>query len=419
MKILSIAPQPFFTPRGTPFSVYYRTMMSAELGHEVDILTYGQGEDVKLPGVSIIRIPSFKTFGDIKIGPSALKLFYDLFLILWTVVLLLRKRYDVVHAHEEAIFFCIFLKPLFKLKLIYDMHSSLPQQLANFNFSSSRPITKIFEWLEKWSIEKSEAVITICPDLADYVERVITDASKHVMIENSIFDPVRLLNPHASDRRTGSSIDEGEMLKWMKEHAVVVYAGTLEAYQGIDLLLNSFGAVVSQNPEARLLIMGGTAEQVTTYLRLAASNGIADVVRLTGRVPQHTAQTLTRLARVQVSPRCSGTNTPLKIYEQLANGVPLVATNIYSHTQAIDPKVAFLVDPIPSEMARGILSALQPEGEKVVKVKEALSLYEREYSRSAYRRKLQNVLEVIQNLPSSPNPALQRLSAWSGGSAVR
>ena len=55
MKALVIAPQPFFSPRGTPFSVYYRTMVTAELGVEIDFLTYGEGQDVDIPGVRIMR----------------------------------------------------------------------------------------------------------------------------------------------------------------------------------------------------------------------------------------------------------------------------------------------------------------------------------------------------------------------------
>ena len=113
MKALVIAPQPFFSPRGTPFSVYYRTLVTSELGVKVDFLTYGQGENVDIPGVRIIRIPRLRCLGEVKIGPSGLKLFLDLFLVLWTVALLLRHRYDFVHAHEEAVFFCRFLKPLF------------------------------------------------------------------------------------------------------------------------------------------------------------------------------------------------------------------------------------------------------------------------------------------------------------------
>ena len=77
MKALVIAPQPFFSPRGTPFSVYYRTLVTAELGVEVDLLTYGEGQDVDIPGVRIIRIPRFSFLGNAKVGPSVLKLFLD------------------------------------------------------------------------------------------------------------------------------------------------------------------------------------------------------------------------------------------------------------------------------------------------------------------------------------------------------
>ena len=147
-KALVIAPQPFFTARGTPFSVYFRTLITVEQGVTVDLLTYGEGQDVDIPGVRIIRIPRFAMFGDVKTGPSGLKLFLDFFIILWTLGLLLVNRYDFVHAHEESVFFCRFLKPIFRFKLVYDMHSSLPQQLTNFSFTKSRLLIGLFEKLE-------------------------------------------------------------------------------------------------------------------------------------------------------------------------------------------------------------------------------------------------------------------------------
>ena len=45
MKVLVVAPQPFLTPRGTPLSVYYRTMVMAEHGATIDLLSYGEGEE--------------------------------------------------------------------------------------------------------------------------------------------------------------------------------------------------------------------------------------------------------------------------------------------------------------------------------------------------------------------------------------
>ena len=148
MKALVVTPQPFFSPRGTPFSVYYRTLISAELGLKIDLLTYGEGQDVDIPGVRIIRIPRFGFLGNVKVGPSVLKLFLDIFVMIWTIGLLLWNRYDFIHAHEEAVFFCRFLKPIFRFKLVYDMHSSLPQQLTNFQFTNSKLLISFFKKLE-------------------------------------------------------------------------------------------------------------------------------------------------------------------------------------------------------------------------------------------------------------------------------
>ena len=50
MHILMIAPEPFFEPRGTPFSEYHRIRALLDLGHTVDLVTYPFGKDVELPG---------------------------------------------------------------------------------------------------------------------------------------------------------------------------------------------------------------------------------------------------------------------------------------------------------------------------------------------------------------------------------
>ncbi len=388
-KVLVLAPQPFFSPRGTPFSVYYRTMVLSELGYEADLLTYGQGQDVDIPGVRIIRIPAFSFLGKVKTGPSALKAFLDIFMFLWTVGLLLRRRYAFVHAHEEAVFYCRFLKPIFRFKMIYDMHSSLPQQLDNFEFTKSRLIKKIFKWLEDSSLRAADAVITICPDLSDYVIDQIGDDPKHTLIENSIFEPVRL-----KDRKEGSNANVTAM-QFSPDKRLVIYAGTFERYQGLDLLVPAFAQVLREIPDAYLLMIGGESEQVDQMRQLAQDGDCGDSILFTGRVPQSLATHYNSIAHVLTSPRSAGTNTPLKVYEQLASGKPLVATRIYSHTQVLSDENSFLVDPTIDDLARGIVLALSDEQLVAEKVAAAKRLYETEYSRSAYVSKMRHLLDRL------------------------
>lgn len=397
MKALVIAPQPFFSPRGTPISVYYRTLIMAELGIEVDLLTYGEGQDVAIPGVRIIRIPHFAFLGQVKIGPSYLKIFLDALLILWSVALLTTRKYDFVHAHEEAIFFCRFLKPLFGFKLVYDMHSSLPQQLHNFRFTTSRLLTWLFQALERHCIEAADAVITICPDLEKQVKELIGDVPKHLLIENSIFDPIKL----ASRSSSGTEF-ESERASWPQtlpmptdHRRLVIYAGTLEPYQGIEILIDAFRRVRQRTPDARLLIVGGTASQIERYSSLASKYELGEACCFTGRVSPARAKEYCSRAAVLVSPRSSGTNTPLKIYELLATGIPILATNIYSHTQVLNDQVAFLVAPEPEAMATGILKALDANGDGRRRAHNARQLYEQKYSRPHYVRKMQQLLELL------------------------
>jgi glycosyltransferase involved in cell wall biosynthesis len=389
MKALVIAPQPFFTPRGTPFSVYYRTSVLSELGVEMDLLTYGQGEDVDLPGVRIVRIPGFSWLGKVRTGPSALKFFLDIFVLLWTIGLLIRNRYDFVHAHEEAVFFSRFLKPLFRFKLVYDMHSSLPQQLDNFEFTKSKLIKRIFKGLEDSSLKVADAVITICPDLADYVTELIGDDPKHLLIENSIFEPVSL-----SKQPDGSDEDEAP-IELPAGKRIVIYAGTFEKYQGLDILIPAFAEVRKQVDDTVLLMVGGDPEQVEKMKQLTVETGIDDDVIFTGRVPQKQATHYNKVADVLTSPRSAGTNTPLKVYEQLASGKPLVATRIYSHTQVLSDEDSFLVEPDVTDMARGIIEALTPSDEVERRVKNAARLYDSKYSRTAYVEKMRRLLNVL------------------------
>ncbi len=252
---------------------------------------------------------------------------------------MLFQRYDFVHAHEEGVFLAALLKPFFSYKIIYDMHSSLPQQLTNFEFTRSKRLIGLFEWLERWALRRADAVITISPSLAKIVdEQQIPGA--HFLIENSIFDEVRTVRPPDSDEANALNLPD-----LPADRPIVAYVGTFEAYQGIDLLLEAFALVHQSNPEAFLLLVGGTHEQIEEYRSVAQRLRLSHDRLFTGRLSQSQARRLLAGAEVAVSPRSKGTNTPLKIYEILASGVPLVATRIESHTQVLSDDICFLADP--------------------------------------------------------------------------
>ena len=70
------------------------------------------------------------------------------------------------------------------------------------------------------------------------------------------------------------------------------------------------------------------------------------------RPVRRSAATLAQ-ADILVSPRTLGENTPMKIYSYLASGRSILATDIGSHTQALDASCALLVRPEPGCVAAG------------------------------------------------------------------
>ena len=384
-RSLVVAPEPFFTPRGTPFSVYYRTLVMAELGMHIDLLTYGTGDDIDIPGVRTIRIPRFRILEPIPVGPSFAKAVLDIFVTLWMFALLVRNRYAFVHAHEEAVFIARVLKPLFGFSLIYDMHSSLPQQLRNFAFTQSRWLTAIFDRLERSAIRHADAVITISPHLAAHAQSLLPPGHHHELIENSIHTPVQLRKQQK----------QNAPLEIPADRKLILYAGTFEPYQGLGLLLAAFSDLHRQQRDTQLVLIGGTPQQVSDVRRKAHDLALDGRVHVFGQVSQETVREATAQAAVVVSPRTTGSNTPLKVYEILAGKTPLVATRISAHTQVLTDTECFLVDPLPAAMAAGMAQAIDDTPLAQAKVTAAQHLYGNRYSRQVYEAKLKRVINFV------------------------
>jgi glycosyltransferase involved in cell wall biosynthesis len=280
------------------------------------------------------------------------------------------------------------------------MHSSLPQQLENFQYTSSRALIWLFERLELASLTGADAVITICPELARIATRRMPDPTRHFLIENSLLDEVRL--KQGSHKVPESGVREPAV---PRDRPLILYAGSFEPYQGLDLLLAAFARLRQQHADAFLVVMGGLPQQVERLSALAAEHQLDGDCLVTGRVPQQVARQFAQRATTLVSPRDRGSNTPLKLYEQLASGTPLVATRIPSHTQVLNDQVCFLVEPTVEGLAQGMLDSLQDRQRRQQVVAAALALYHDKYSRAAYERGVHSLLGLLER-GRAPRPTL-------------
>lgn len=394
MKVLMIAPQPFFQPRGTPFSVLHRLKALSKLGYHIDLVTYPIGQDVAIDNVRIFRAARVPFIKNIAIGPSVPKVFLDATLYRKAIALLRQNRYDLLHTHEEAGFMGIRLAKKFRLLHLYDMHSSLPQQLSNFKYSTSKTLVRTFEALEKKCIDSADAVITICPELRDYVDQRFP-GKYNKLIENVADNSIVFEREPAVDELRRQFNVNGE--------TIILYTGTFEPYQGLDLLIDASPAVVRAQQDVKFLVVGGKPGQVDQYKRKTESNGTAGNYIFTGQRPPEEIPVFMKMAQVLVSPRIEGNNTPLKIYSYLRSGIPIVATNHITHTQVLNAEVAVLTETQPQAFAGGIISVLHDRDYARKLTENARRLAEREYSYEAYLQKTRDIYGFLAERLSHKN----------------
>jgi glycosyltransferase involved in cell wall biosynthesis len=401
VRILMIAPEPFFEPRGTPFSEFHRIRALTTLGHQVDLVTYPFGHDVSVPGLRVFRCLRPPFLRGVKIGPSLAKIPLDAALTLAAIRRALSGRYDAVHSHEEGGLIGVILASCLRVPHLYDMHSSLPQQLSNFAFSGSTMLRRVFLAIERVMIRRSRVVIVICPSLEETV-RAIEPAAPTVLIENAPGSAEDDASPEqAAAVRQTLGLDAST--------PIVLYTGTFEAYQGLDLLYAAMARIRNVRADARLVLAGGRPEQVARARSQAKAAGIADVTIFTGERPAAEIPAYLLASDVLVSPRSRGTNTPLKIYQYLRSGKPIVATRLLTHTQVLSDRTAILTDVTPEAFAAGILRGLDDRLESDAIGRRARELADTKYSYEAYLEKTRQACAALMS-PALPGAVVKDLA---------
>ncbi len=388
MKILMIAPQPFLQPRGTPISVYQRLNGLSTLGHDVDLVTYHIGRDVDIPQVAIYRSPRVPFINKVRIGPSFAKIPLDIVLFFKALWMIMTRRYDAIHSHEEAAFFAMLLGAIFRVPHVYDMHSSMPKQLQNFNFGNAKVFIKLFDWLEKLVLRTCDVVLTIGSDLEDYVLQCHPTAN-HIRIEN-----VAVQSNLMADHESPAAMRERLGLNG---RLAIVYTGTFERYQGLDLLFDSIKLVHAQRPEAVFVMVGGRPDQVAHWQAYVNEAGLSESVIFVGTVPLEESLTYLEAADMLISPRTEGLSVPLKLYSYMRSGKPIVATNIFAHTQILTGETAVLTELTPDSYAAGILQLVESADLRAEIGGRAKAFADDVYSQKNYLTKLSKAYLSVQH----------------------
>ena len=380
MNILYLAPTPFFSVRGAPLVTYDTIVHLTQDGHDVDLLTFPFGEDRELPGLKITRCGTWLPIRRVSMGASLGKAALDsaIFLhVLWRLLsgrLGFGKTYDLVYALDESAFSSWLLAWLLPCPVIYDMDDTITEK---FEINPRlKGLAKFGRFADSRCIRVATVVVVQCEA---YAERVATIAPhKQIVIVPDL--------PIVTAKMIQSS-----QLRWTMddvpfEHPVFLYVGNFGPHQGIDLMIAAFHYHQRSGNGGSLVIAGGQSDEVRKLARINPE------IRFLGTVDPQRLPELYREADVLVAPRKSGSNTPMKIYDYMHSGKPIVATNLRTHTQVLDEECAILVPGSVEGLADGMRQAVTDQRHSVKIGRRAQERVESITSEEIFRERLRQAV---------------------------
>lgn len=382
MQVLLLAPHPFFQNRGTPIDVLLVLQaLSERTDTPVDVIVYPEGEDIALPGVCLFRVPFLNWLKGIRPGFSFKKLLIDFFMFFFTWNLVHKNRYDLIHAGEESVFMAMVMKWIYKIPYVYDIDSSIAQQMVEKHPGLS-PLSSFFNWMERKAIQGALANAPVCHALRELCEK--SASTKTV----TLHDISQLQNPDIP--RTGLIKNEIN-----SDGLILLYCGNLEVYQGVDLLVESFPYVVREKSDVELVIIGGVPEDIEFYKKKSEALGILGHVHFLGPKPFDQLDQYLADADILVAPRTKGVNTPMKIFPYMHSGKPVLLTKLYTHTQIVTDNEAYLAAPEPEAFGKGILALASDSDLRERLGKNGREFVEKEHVYSAHKRRVDSLYDWI------------------------
>lgn len=314
MRILVLAPTPYFADRGCHVRIYEEARALIRRGHDVRIVTYHLGRD--MPDIPVYRIPPIPWYRKLAAGPSWHKPYLDILLFLKAFTVARKFGPDMIHAHlHEGAFLGVFLKRLLGIPLLFDCQGSLTGEIADHGFVKEGSLLyRLFRGIEGFVNRGADRIITSSgPGADDLRDRWRMPENKvRVLMDGVDTDEFAPRAGAEARRRLGISADV----------PVAVFLGILNTYQGLDILLDVATLLRDRGTAVHFLVMGFPEED---YRRRASERGLADRMTFTGRIDYGDAAGFLAAGDVAMSPKISLTEANGKLFNYMACGLPVVA----------------------------------------------------------------------------------------------
>lgn len=234
------------------------------------------------------------------------------------------RAYDLIHVHSVPDFevFATLIPRLLGAKVILDIHDMVPEfYAAKFGIKESSPVI--------WCLK--------------VIERASARYADHVIAANDLWAQKLISRSVPSDRCTTfinypdlSIFNRGLRVRELDGTFRVIYPGSLNWHQGIDIAIRACAKVLPYAPRLRFDVYG-EGPMAVTLGDMVRQQGVSDTIRLHPPLPIREIAAVMANADLGVVPKRNdsfgGDAFSTKILEFMALGVPVVAarTRIDQH----------------------------------------------------------------------------------------
>jgi len=249
-----------------------------------------------------------------------------LFLYLFKVI----PQSEVTYAREfYAVLVALLPHLLFKKKLVFEINglASEEQKLRGDSFMN-RIFSFFIKQAEMLAAKCSNLVVSVTPQISSYLMGHFHCRSDKIkVIQNGVnissFYPIRDITVLKKSRKE-VGIEEDER--------VVAFVGNIAPWQGVNILIESAFRLLDKNERLKFLIVGdGLLKR--TLVKKAKDSKWGEKIIFLGMRPYEEIPFLINIADICVAPFINERNrktgvSPLKIFEYMACGKPVVSSRI-------------------------------------------------------------------------------------------
>jgi len=284
-------------------------------------------------GIRILRVPLKHP----RRGKMEYALRYGAFITVSSVVFALRslrRRYDLVYVHNmpDILVLSALVPKALGAKVVLDLHDPMPELMKTiFNVSDENQSVRWMKRLEKWSIARTDLVVTVNIACQRIFSSRSCRAEKIAVVMNApdgqIF-PFREATEHKASARSDT------------KPFVIMYHGSLVERNGLDVAIEALARVRQTVRNAELHVFGPSTAFLEKMKEFAKEKGLRDAVRYQG--PRKLEELVTEIGRcdVGVIPNrrnaFTDINTPTRMFEYLALGKPVIAPSTLGITDYFD-----------------------------------------------------------------------------------